>query len=211
MCLRTPMEMIMEWGFHVTYENKIIIIMKNRKCLLGVLALLFMGITVSAQHKKTDREMFQEGYVLKPAEIRVAPLTEKYKPTTPRLYSIENRGKETVVTFIQPIYFDSQWVTFGYGFQLVDKKKGDIYKVRGYDNGLPMDRLLIVKGCNRKNILVSLVFPRLKRKVKTIDILDVWHEKDLIPSNDDGVRRCIYNVSVKDYLNKKQKRGNIYY
>lgn len=185
--------------------------MKNRKFLLGVLLLSFIGIAVSAQNKKADQEMFQEGYILKPAEIHFAPLTEKYKPSAPRLYSIENRGKETIVTFIQPIYFNSQWVTFGYGFQLVDKKSGDIYKVRGYDNDLPMDRLLIIKGCDQKNILVSLVFPKLKRKVKTIDILDLWHEKDLIPSNDDGVRRCFYNVTVKDYFNKRQKQGKIYY
>ena len=58
--------------------------------------------------------------------------------------------------------------------------------VRRYDGDLPMDRLLIVRGCNRKNILISLVFPKLKRKAKIIDILETSHEKDLTPSNADS-------------------------
>jgi len=129
----------------------------------------------------------------------------------PRLYSIEKRRHETIVTFVQPIYFDSQWVTYGYGYQLVDKKNGDVYMVRRYDGDLPMDRLLIVRGCNRKNILISLVFPKLKRKAKIIDILETSHEKDLTPSNADSKKTEINNILVKKYLVKKQKKGKIYY
>ncbi|WP_455510812.1 hypothetical protein [Butyricimonas paravirosa] len=182
--------------------------MKDGKCLLVTVILLIIGMTVTAQQKKSDREMFKDGYILKPSEIFFAPPTEKYEPIMPRLYSIEKRRKETIVTFIQPIYFDSQWVTYGYGYQLRDKKSGDTYMVRKYDGDLPMDRLLIVRGCNRKNILISLVFPKLKKKVKVIDIVETPHEKDLTPSNADSKKTYIQNVVVKDYLKKKQ--GKIY-
>lgn len=185
--------------------------MKNTKCLLLSTVLLLLGGTVWAQFTEKDKEMFKNGQVMKPEQIRYAPSSEKYDPSSLRIYSIEHRGKETVVTFIQPIYFDSQWVSFGYGFRLVDRKSGDIYMVRNYEEPFSMDNLLIVKGCNRKNILISLVFPKLKRRVKAIDILDVPHEKDLIPSNDDGVRRCFYHVKVEDYLPLSQKKVKVYY
>lgn len=184
--------------------------MKNLKFLFlcGTLCLLVSGMT--AQSKKSDQQMFKEGYVMKPSDIRYAPSGEKFVPEEIRLYSITNRGKETVVTFIQPIYFDSQWVSYSPGFQIVDKKTGDIYKVRRYDGGLPMDRLLIVKGCNQKNLLISLVFPKLKRKVKEIDILELPHEKQLIPSNDNGIPTSFYNVQVKAYRDKDKRSGKVY-
>ena len=185
--------------------------MKDGKYLFMMLILLVCGITVSAQNKKSDREMFNEGYVLQSKDIHFAPPCEKYEPIMQRLYSIEKRRHETIVTFVQPIYFDSQWVTYGYGYQLVDKKNGDVYMVRRYDGDLPMDRLLIVRGCNRKNILISLVFPKLKRKAKIIDILETSHEKDLTPSNADSKKTEINNILVKKYLVKKQKKGKIYY
>ena len=100
--------------------------MKDGKYLFMMLILLVCGITVSAQNKKSDREMFKEGYVLQSKDIHFAPPCEKYEPIMPRLYSIEKRRHETIVTFVQPIYFDSQWVTYGYGYQLVDKKNGDV-------------------------------------------------------------------------------------
>ncbi len=184
--------------------------MKNLKFLFlcGALCLLVSG--VMAQSKKSDRQMFKEGYVMKPSDIRLAPSTERFCPEEIRVYSIANRGKETIVTFIQPIYFNSQWLSYSPGFQIVDKKTGDIYKVRRYDGGLPMDRLLIVKGFNGKNILISLVFPKLKRRVKKIDILELPHENQLVPSNDNGKPTSFYDVNVKRYLNKEKRSGKVY-
>lgn len=154
--------------------------------------------------------MFKEGYVLKPSEIHYAPPTERFEQEKIRLYQISKRGKETIVTFVQPIYFDSQWLSYSPGFQIVDKKSGDIYKVRRYDEGLPMDRLLIVRGCNRKNILISLVFPKLKRRVKCVDIIEGRHENQLIPSNDNGIPTSFYNVNLSEYWNRDKRSGKIY-
>lgn len=180
-------------------------------CLVFVFLLSLFAIqTVQAQFTEKDKKMFAEGYVLQHSEIEFAPFTEPYRPTFPKIYSIENRADETVVTFVQPIYFDSQWVSFGYGFCLVDRKSGDVYMTRGYDKGWSMDRLLIVRGCNKRNILIPLVFPKLQKGVNRIDILDLQDARDLIPSNDDGVRRCYYNVNVKKYAPEKKKIGKIY-
>ena len=56
------------------------------------------------------------------------------------------------MTFIQPIYWDWQWLYPSPGFKIIDKKSGDEYNVRGYDGGAPMGRLLAVKGINHKYI-----------------------------------------------------------
>ena len=132
--------------------------------------------------------------------------------TKPLLYSIERRAKDTKVTFLQPIYFDWQWLYYSPGFVIIDRKTGDEYHVRGYDGGAPQDRLLTVEGFNSKYIYVSLLFPKLKKSVEVIDILELPHEKDKLPSNDDGIAKSYYDVKVKDYLSFSNKRGKkIYY
>lgn len=128
------------------------------------------------------------------------------------LYSIERRAKDTKVTFLQPIYFDWQWLYYSPGFVIIDRKTGDEYHVRGYDGGAPQDRLLTVEGFNSKYIYVSLLFPKLKKSVEVIDILELPLEKDKLPSNDDGIAKSYYDVKVKDYLSFSNKRGKkIYY
>ena len=64
-----------------------------------------------------------------------------------------------------------------------------------------MDRLLTVEGFNHKYIYISLLFPKLKKNVKEIDILELPHAKDkeLLPSNDDGKAKSYFNIRVKDY------------
>ena len=42
--------------------------------------------------------------------------------TKPLLHSIERRKDDTKVTFLQPIYFDWQWMYYSPGFKIVDKK-----------------------------------------------------------------------------------------
>ena len=41
----------------------------------------------------------------------------------------------------------------------------------------PIGRLLAVKGFNHKYIYISLLFPKLKKSVKEIDILELPHKK----------------------------------
>lgn len=168
------------------------------------------------QKKKRDKELYAQAYVLPSDSIVVVPgkVYESGMSTSPSLYSIERRKNDTKVTLIQPIYWDWQWLYFSPGFKIIDKESGDEYNVRGYDGGAPMDRLLAVKGFNHKYIYISLLFPKLKKNAKEIDILELPHEKDkeLLPSNDDGKSKSYLNVKVEDYratAGKKNKK--IYY
>ena len=172
------------------------------------------------QKQKRDKELYAQAYMLPSDSIVIVPeevyekAYENGRSTTPSLYSIERRKNDTKVTFIQPIYWDWQWLYYSPGFKIVDKKSGDEYNVRGYDGGAPMGRLLAVKGFNHKYIYISLLFPKLKKSVKEIDILELLNEKDKeqLPSNDDGKSKSYFNIKVKDYQVASGKKGKkIYY
>ena len=165
------------------------------------------------QTRNRDQEIYDAAYALPKDSIEVADRPyNRATGTKPLLYSIERRAKDTKVTFLQPIYFDWQWLYYSPGFVIIDRKTGDEYHVRGYDGGAPQDRLLTVEGFNSKYIYVSLLFPKLKKSVEEIDILELPHEKDKLPSNDDGIAKSYYDVKVKDYLSFSNKRGKkIYY
>ena len=165
------------------------------------------------QTRNRDQEIYDAAYPLPKDSIEVADRPyNRATGTKPLLYSIERRAKDTKVTFLQPIYFDWQWLYYSPGFVIIDRKTGDEYHVRGYDGGAPQDRLLTVEGFNSKYIYVSLLFPKLKKSVEEIDILELPHEKDKLPSNDDGIAKSYYDVKVKDYLSFSNKRGKkIYY
>lgn len=145
------------------------------------------------QKQKRDKELYAQAYMLPSDSIVIVPeevyekAYENGMSTSPSLYSIERRKNDTKVTFIQPIYWDWQWLYYSPGFKIIDKKSGDEYNVRGYDGGAPIGRLLAVKGFNHKYIYISLLFPKLKKSVKEIDILELPHKKDKeqLPSNDD--------------------------
>lgn len=172
------------------------------------------------QKQKRDKELYAQAYMLPSDSLVIVPeevyekAYENGRSTTPSLYSIERRKNDTKVTFIQPIYWDWQWLYYSPGFKIIDKKSGDEYNVRGYDGGAPMGRLLAVKGFNHKYIYISLLFPKLKKSVKEIDILELPHKKDKeqLPSNDDGKSKSYFNVKVKDYqVVSDKKNKKIYY
>ena len=160
------------------------------------------------QTRNRDQEIYDAAYALPKDSIEVADRPyNRATGTKPLLYSIERRAKDTKVTFLQPIYFDWQWLYYSPGFVIIDRKTGDEYHVRGYDGGAPQDRLLTVEGFNSKYIYVSLLFPKLKKSVEVIDILELPHEKDKLPSNDDGIAKSYY-ILLK--AKNRRKESEIY-
>ena len=43
---------------------------------------------------------------------------------------------------------------------------------------------------------VSLLFPKLKKNVKEIDIIEALADKEALPSNDDGVAKSYFDVKM---------------
>lgn len=179
-----------------------------RKFIISIL-LFVPAFMLAQQFTEYDRRVFNEGQIVTNADIEFAQEGIPWDPISPiKLYSIHDEGDETIVTFSHSIYFDSQWVTFSKGIYIEDEKSGDVYKVRGYCGKLTMDRLLIVKGCKGKNVLIPLRFPKFKRKVKSITIHNPDHEDNIRPSNSREERISILasKVKVKDYRNRYKPR-----
>ena len=177
---------------------------------LAAVTIIACCTTMAQTFTEHDRKIFNEGQVLTNQDVEFASDDTPWSSKFPkRVYSLHNEGDETILTFSHSIYFDSQWVTFSKGVTIVDRETGDVYKTLGYTGDLTMDKLLIVKGCNKKNILVSLRFPKLKRKVKYIDVYSYDHKDDIKPSNRMDIGDCLgENLSVK-HLKNNHKRLKI--
>lgn len=179
------------------------------KRILAYILILLPFAAWAQRFNEYDRKVFNEGQVLNSSDMEFASSDIPWDPVSPlKLYSIHDEGEETIVVFSHSIYFDSQWVTFSKGIYVEDNKSGDIYKVRGYYGDLTMDRLLIVKGCKGKNVLVALRFPKFKRNVRNITIHSPKHEDDIEPSNMSrkSIDVIASNVRVKDYRNRHTMR-----
>lgn len=76
------------------------------------------------QKKKRDKELYAQAYMLPSDSVVVVPekVYEDGMSTTPSLYSIERRKNDTKVTFIQPIYWDWQWLYFSPDSRLLIRK-----------------------------------------------------------------------------------------
>lgn len=172
---------------------------------LVILAQVATNVSV-AQTKSgmSDKEIFANAYILKDNEKKIARDAEyMMNDIHPVLYSIERYRDSTKVTFIQPLYFDSQWLHYGRGYTIVDRATGKEYPVINYGEGLPIDRLLIVRGCNRKSIYISLIFPKLPRSVKVIDLEERPSPFDQLPSNNAPGMEVRPNIRISDYNIKK--------
>ena len=70
---------------------------------------------------------------------------------------------------------------------------------------------MIIQNCNGKAIYVSLLFPKLGKKVKKIDIIAYPHKDDVHPSNPvPGDGTAYLNINIEDYLVKSSKAPQIY-
>lgn len=180
--------------------------------LFLIILLLLPSVMAAQKFNEYDRKVFNEGQPLREYNVEFASYTTPWDPVScMRVYCIHDEGDETIVTFSYSIYYDSQWLAFSKGIYVEDERNGDIYKVRGYTDGLTMDRLLIVDGCKGKNILVSLRFPKFKRGVRRITIHSPGHVDDIKPSNRRSEFRKVLakNVDVKK-MRRMYKERNVF-
>ena len=179
--------------------------------IIFAIILMISGSITAQNFTEEDYRMFKDSQPLTEKYLEFADEETPWFPKQPkRVYSLHNEGEETIVTFSHSIYFDSQWVTFSKGIVVEDRKTGERYPSIDYAmEGYTMDKLISVKGCNRKNILISIRFPKLKKKVKYIDVYSLGHEDDLKPSNSSHSYYPLgINLSVKELKKKYKKQLN---
>ncbi|WP_291529785.1 hypothetical protein [Bacteroides sp. UBA939] len=167
---------------------------------------------ISLRRDSVNQKLYKVAYVAPTDSLKIAEWPyNRTAGTKISLHSIEIRENDTKVTFLQHIYWDWQWLNYGKGYTIVDRVTGDQYKVRGYDGGGKLDRLMIIQNCNGKAIYVSLLFPKLKKDVKRIDIISYPHKDNVRPSNPaSGDGTAYLNINIEDYLVKPSREPQIY-
>jgi hypothetical protein len=135
--------------------------------------------------------------MLKPDQIQV--LDDKLANKL-YAYSISITKEVTYLTIAFPISYDTQWLSIGKNFMLVDKKTNDRYMIRWIENFIPFNKKFIHPGCTGKTIGITLAFPPLKSSVKKVDLIE--------PVPDGGFGKSeiglsIYNIDVVALSKKK--------
>lgn len=147
---------------------------------------------------KADSESIDDVCRLAYDSIEFATDDVPWDPATPlRVYRIQSKGRETIVTLIYSICFDSQYVGLSSSAYVVDNENGDVYNIIGYSNGLPMDKRLVVNGCKGRNILISLRFQKFGRRIKDFTIHDPGTLGGVMQSNPDR-SAIVSGVNVKN-------------
>ena len=68
-----------------------------------------------------------------------------------------------------------------------------------------MNKLLWVEGCQGRSVLLTLVFPKLPKRVKTIDFYNKYPDAGIIsPTN--GSSWNWWKIKIKDYQKEPYKR-----
>ena len=89
---------------------------------------------------------------------------------------------------------------------IVDEATGEVYQLEGIAKGLEANKLLWIEGCAGHSILVTLLFPKLDKKVKKISLYDVYPDAGCIsPTN--GSPWNWRRIKIKDY--QREQKGRI--
>ena len=122
-----------------------------------------------------------------------------------QIQKIETLPDKTLVVLSVPIHYDCNWLVINKGLCIVDCKTGDEYPVLEEAHGIEMNKLLWVEGCQGRSVLLTLVFPKLPKRVKTIDFYNKYPDAGIIsPTN--GSSWNWWKIKIKDYQKEPYKR-----
>ena len=122
------------------------------------------------------------------------------------IYKIETTDNYTEVTLSIPIYFDRHWICIGRDLGIVDEATGKVYQLERVAKGIEVNKLSWIEGCAGRSILVTLLFPKLDKKVKKISLYDVYPDAGCIsPTN--GSPWNWRGIKIKDY--QREQKGRI--
>lgn len=126
-----------------------------------------------------------------------------------RLRYIEVDKDETRVTIATPIFFDSNWVQFDHGFCIVDRETGDTYMIRSLTRGIELNKTLAIQGKKNRMVEFTMVFPPLKKSVKSVDIYQKYPELLAPMPSNSGAPWDWKNIKLANYAPPKDK--DLYY
>lgn len=138
---------------------------------------------------------------LRPDQVVMSP----YQRGRTRIVRIIPSNENTLVVLSLSIQYDRHWFTVGKDLCITDCKTGTEYPIQGVTNGIEMNKLLWVEGCQDRSILVTLIFPKLDKKVKTFDLYNKYPDAgNVSPTNSNPWRW--ERIKIKDYQKKEYNK-----
>ena len=154
---------------------------------------------IKKELQRLDSKIWREAYQVKPEQVTV--YNGKFSEST-KVVRIKNNltTNETYVTYTVPIYENKFWIRFDKSTEIIDEDSNDHYKVIRLDKDFVLNKTMIVSDQKNKMIEVTLVFPLLKKSVKSIAIVEkVSDDADLMSNNSGGGDNALNYIKVKDY------------
>lgn len=137
------------------------------------------------------------------ADVKIVPSSDSNGRSG--LVRIEKGEKETRVTFIVPIYHDSNWIFTDKNTCLIDPKTGDRYMVRRVEDGQKIGVMNVVMGLKGKHVEKTVIFPPLKKSIKQIDYYAPANFVAIPNNGTNSSGSHIKGINIKDYEVKKGK------
>ncbi len=130
----------------------------------------------------------REGFMFYPLtddQVVVSSLPFKSKPM---IKSIETYKYVTVLRVLVPICSDNHYMYFSQEFCMEDCRTFDIYRIRSIERDIELNKTVVIKGKKGKMVEFALIFPKLKKRVKKVNIfLKSPEEAGLTPTNAAGI------------------------
>lgn len=105
-----------------------------------------------------------------------------------KIKSIETFGNVTLLRILVPVCNDNHYVYFSKGFYMEDCRTRDVYQVRAIARDIEFDKNVVIRGHKGEMVEFSLIFPKLKKKVKKVNIfLKCPEGTELAQANSNGI------------------------
>lgn len=149
---------------------------------------------------RLDGKIWGGAYKVKPEQIIV--YNGDFSDTKKVIRIKNNRKtKETFVTYAVPIYENKFWIRFDKKTELIDEETNESYLVKRLDNDFVLNKTMIVFDQKNKMIEVTLVFPKLKKSVKQVTLVElISDDADLMSNNSGDEYTNLKIINVKDFL-----------
>ncbi len=116
------------------------------------------------------------------------PSPREYRVNHYRILDVECRKDETRVLMAVDMPMDQPagWLIFSSDIYIRDTKTKDRYMLRRVENDIPLNKVIVVEGCGGQSVAFTMIFPPLKKNVRTIDVVDMPNTKVPLPKGNGG-------------------------
>lgn len=154
---------------------------------------------IKKELQRLDSKIWREAYLIKPEQITLYQGAFSQNKKVVRIKN-NHKNNETYVTFAVPIYENKFWIRFDKNTEIIVQDSNDVYRALRLDKDLVLGKTMIVSDQKNKMIEVTMVFPLMKKSVKSIAIVEkVSDDADLMSNNSGGGDNALNYIKVKDY------------